>query len=307
MEFTTRGFTLRGGRLNLPGKVSIPVVWSRALPTPPTSVRVFEDSLGHWYAAFVTRREACLHPAATGGIGIDWGVTVTATTTDPAFDLPHLGHRRRCAAELAKAQKKMARRARPRGHTQSNGYRRARRHAAILQKKAARQTAYAASTWAKRVVDAHAVIAVEDFKPTFLAKTTMARKAADAAIGAAKRILIGRGVRAGRKAVLVPPAYTTMTCSGCFARAEQRLGLGVRSFVCVTCGYTAGRDENAARVILATAERDRAGADDVRHAITSFRGSAITCGLSQESPGIISGGGVNEFPRRRSVLRASDT
>ena len=99
----------------------------------------------------------------------------------------------------------------------------------------------------------------------------MARKAADAAIGAAKRELVDRGTRAGRKVVLVPPAYTTMTCSQCGTRAKDRLGLGLRVFRCDTCGYTACRDRNAARTILATAERDRAGADDVRHAITSFR------------------------------------
>ncbi|GAB3969635.1 zinc ribbon domain-containing protein [Plantactinospora veratri] len=97
----------------------------------------------------------------------------------------------------------------------------------------------------------------------------MARKSADAAIGAAKRELVERGRRAGRKVVLVPPAYTTMTCSQCGTRAKHRLGLGVRVFRCDECGYTACRDRNAARTILATAERGRAGADDVRHAITS--------------------------------------
>jgi hypothetical protein len=39
---------------------------------------------------------------------------------------------------------------------------------------------------------------VEDFKPKFLAKTTMARKAADAAIGAAKRALTEMAAKHGR-------------------------------------------------------------------------------------------------------------
>ena len=275
LEYTTRGFSVRGGRLNLPGKVTIPVVWSRDLPCEPTSVRVYRDSLGHWYASFVVRREMADIPEASASIGVDWGVATTATTTDPAYDLPHLGYRKRCAAELAKAQRKMARRRRPNGHTNSAGYVRAKRAAAKLHKKAARQNTHASRMWAKGVVDNHQVIAVEDFKPTFLAKSTMARKAADAAIGAAKRELVERGTRAGRKVVLVPPAYTTMTCSGCFARAKQRLGLGVRTFVCTTCGFSAGRDENAARVILATAERDRAGIEGVRHAITSLPGAGL--------------------------------
>jgi putative transposase len=272
LEYTVRGFTIRDGRLRLAGGVEIPVVWSRGLPSTPTSVRVYRDSLGHWYASFVVRRDAGPAPDAVAAIGVDWGVTTTATTTDPVYDLPYLGHRRRCAAQLGRAQRKMSRRRRQRGHAPSKGYLRARRQAAKLHKKAARQNVHDARQWAKRVVDDHAVIAVEDFKPTFLAKSRMARKAADAAIGAAKRELINRGTRAGRKVVLVPPAYTTMTCSECGTRTKERLGLGIRTFRCDACGYTACRDRNAARTILATAERDRAGADDVSHVITSLRG-----------------------------------
>ena len=220
LAFTRNGFTLKDGRLSLPKGTTIPVVWSRDLPSAPTSCRVYQDSLGHWYVSFVIQREVEAVPPAEGGIGIDWGVKTTATTTDPAYDLPHLGYRKRTAAELAKAQRKMARRRQPRGTAQSKGYQRAKRESAVLQKKAARQNQHASRVWAKRVVDNHDLIAVEDFKPKFLAKSTMARKAADAAIGAAKRELIERGTRAGRKVVLVPPAYTTMTL--CELRNENQ-------------------------------------------------------------------------------------
>ncbi|MGW6425701.1 RNA-guided endonuclease InsQ/TnpB family protein [Nocardia sp. NPDC055053] len=268
MEYTTRGFSIRDRRLRLPGKVSIPVVWSRDLPSPPTSVRVYRDSLGHWYASFVTRRPVVSVAVVIGAVGIDWGITKTATATSPAHDLPYAGYRRRCAAELARAQRKMARRRRPRGHTPSKGYEQARREAARLHKKAARQNIHAARVWARRVVADHHLIAIEDFKPRFLARSTMARRAADAAIGAAKRELIGCGVRAGRKVVLVPPAYTTMTCASCSVRAKQRLALGERLFRCEFCGHTADRDRNAAGVILAaTVELDCASVDDIRHCL----------------------------------------
>lgn len=266
LEYTTRGFGIANGKLTLPKGVTIPVVWSRELPSPPTSVRIYRDSLGHWFASFVVRREVESAPVATGSIGIDWGVSTTATTTSPAHDLPHAGYRRRCAAELARAQRKMARRRRPKGQAPSKGYQQARREAARLHKKAARQNTHAARVWARRVVADHQTIAVEDFEPKFLARSSMARKAADAAIGAAKRELIERATRAGRKVVLVPPAYTTMTCASCGARAKQRLALDVRTFQCESCGHTADRDRNAAAAILAaTVELDRASADDVRH------------------------------------------
>lgn len=57
LNYTLRGFSLRDGALVLAGGISLPVVWSRELPSAPTSVRVYQDSLGHWYASFVVYRE----------------------------------------------------------------------------------------------------------------------------------------------------------------------------------------------------------------------------------------------------------
>ncbi|MFQ6398599.1 RNA-guided endonuclease InsQ/TnpB family protein [Nocardia sp. KC 131] len=261
LEYTVRGFSIREGRLLLPKGVSIPVIWSRDLPSEPTSVRVTRDSLGYWYASFVVRREVEAIPAVEG-VGVDWGVSVTATTTDTRFDLPFLGYRKRCAAELAKAQRCMARRRSGQRGPQSRGYKRAAHEAAKLHKKAARQNS---RVWAKRVVAEHGLIAVEDFKPKFLAKATLARKAADAAIGAAKRVLVECGVRAGRRVVLVQPAFTSMTCSECFARTK-RLDLDERTFRCSECGFTACRDRNAARVLLVVAERGHSSVEGVRQA-----------------------------------------
>lgn len=274
MEYTKGRFAIRDCRLVVAKGTTIPVVWSRELPSEPTSVVVSKDNLGHWYASFVVVRETQVPPDVASGIGIDWGVSTTATTTDEGFDLAHLERRKMCAAQLAKAQRKMARRHRTRGHAQSNGYRSAKREAAKIAKRAARQTQHDSRVWAKRVVENHGLIAVEDFKPKFLARSTMARKAADAAIAAAKRELLERGYRAGRRVVLVRPAYTTMTCSECFARTK-RLELHERTFRCDDCGYNAGRDRNAARVILAVAERGHTCVDDVRRTVVPSLGGLV--------------------------------
>lgn len=270
-EYTSKYFSVRGHSLKLSKIVPIPIVWSRDLPSIPSSVRIYRDSLGHWYASFVVRRDAEPMPEATGAIGIDWGVAVTATTTDPEFDLPCAGHRRRCAAELAKAQRKMCRRRRPRGHKPTVGYQTARRSVSKLHKKAARQNRHTARVWSSKVVANHQLVAIEDFRSGFLKKTTMARKAVDAAIGSIKQELLYRAKRAGRKVVLVPPAYTTMTCSSCFARNKQALKLSERVFRCEHCGYYADRDRNAAGVILAVAERDHVGVEGARRFTDSLR------------------------------------
>lgn len=267
LPYTNRGFRIDSDRrLVVAGKISLPVVWHRDLPSEPTSVRVYRDAVGHWWASFVVRREAESFPApAHDGIGIDWGVTVTATTTNAAYDLPHAQHGKRAQQRLTHYQRQMARRRPTRGQQASKGYLSAKQAAAKEHAKIRRQRRHESIQWARAVATDHETIAVEDFKPKFLAKSTMARKAADARIGAAKQTLIEYGNRAGRTVVLVNPAYTTMTCSKCGAARTKRIPLDCRTFHCESCGFTADRDRNAARVILATAESNGASVDDVRH------------------------------------------
>jgi len=265
LNYTKRGFALKDGRLRLAGGLCIPVVWSRQLPGEPSSVRVYRDSIGHWYASFVVQRDARALPACDQSIGIDWGVRAVAITTDAEYDLPRPEHGRRAAKELARRQRTMARRKPPAGQRASKGYLRAKRVAAKLCKKLARQRQDTARKWATKVVANHGVLAIEDFKPKFLAKSRMARKSADGAIGTTIATLIEYAQRAGRKVVLVSPAYTTMTCSGCGARAKSHLLLSQRVFVCESCGAIRDRDRNAARVILDRAGLNPAGVEAVRH------------------------------------------
>ncbi|GII92117.1 RNA-guided endonuclease InsQ/TnpB family protein [Sinosporangium siamense] len=177
LNYTRRGFRLRDGRLHLAGGIALAVVWSRDLPADPSSVRVHRDGIGHWYASFVVPAELRPLPATGRVIGIDWGVRQTATTTSDEHDLPHAGHGGKAAARLARYQRMTARRRPPAGKAASRGYRRARRQAAKVHKKAARQRQDTARKWAKRVVTDFDALAVEDFRPKFLARSTMARKA----------------------------------------------------------------------------------------------------------------------------------
>ena len=176
LNYTTRGFRLKDGRLHLAGDIVLTVVWSRDLPSAPSSVRVYQDSLGHWYASFVVVTEIQPLPATGAVLGVDWGVKETATTTSDAHDLPHAEHGKRAAQRLARYQRMMARRRPARGRAASKGYRHARTYTAKVHKKVARQRQDTARKWAKRVVADHDAIAVEDFRPKFLARTTMAAR-----------------------------------------------------------------------------------------------------------------------------------
>jgi putative transposase len=264
MNYTKQGFSLRDGRLVVAGGISLRVVWSRELPSAPSSVRVYQDPLGHWHASFVVRAEAEPLPETGDAIGIDWGVKDIATTTSDAHDLPHPGYMKRSAAVLARYQRMMARRQPGKGTPASAGYKRAGRQAAKVHAKVAAQRQDTARKWAKAVVRDFGHIAVEDFRPKFLAKSSMARKSADAAIGAAKSALLELAAKHGRTVHLVDPAYTTMDCSVCGARAKQRLLLSERTYTCSSCGAVLPRDKNSAAVMLTRAGLTPAGADRAR-------------------------------------------
>jgi putative transposase len=98
------------------------------------------------------------------------------------------------------------------GVAASKGYRRARRAALRLHAKGARQNVHDTRVWAKRVVEHHQLIAVEDFKPKILAMSTMAARAR--MLRQVQPGQNGSNVARGRcrTVVSVPPGWTTMTC-----------------------------------------------------------------------------------------------
>lgn len=246
-------------RLKLTKGTVISVVWSRELPAAPTSVRVYRKPSGKWFASFVVEVMPEYDMPHTGNaIGIDWGVRETATTAtvdahgvvseSKDLDMPFAGYERKYEKSLAETQRRMARRYRKgkRRRNQSRGYKKALRQYSELKRRSAAQREDAAHKWAVKVCRSSDAIASEDFKPSFLFHTAMARKAQDAAIGKLIRTLEWQAAKRGRIFVKVNPAHTTQDCSNCGARAKRRLSLQERVYKCERCGLVLDRDRNSA-------------------------------------------------------------
>lgn len=259
LEYTANGFKIKDGQLCLAGGISIPVVWSRELPSVPKSCVVTRDCEGHWNVSFVVRREKEIFPPSGKAIGIDWGVKEIATTTDANFNLQCGNQTKTHAQALKLANRKLSR-----AKHGSKRRKKAKRAVATIHLRIARQRKDRAFKWARKVVTAFGRIAIEDFKPRFLAKTPMAKKATDGAVGMTKKILLAMAETAGRTVALIAPAFTTMDCSVCGTRTTNRLTLSNRTFVCDACGHTDDRDRNAARTIRARAGFNPTDVDDVR-------------------------------------------
>lgn len=245
--------------------IHIPIVYSREFPSSPSSVTIYQDSCGDFFASFVVEDEY-YHPLSKTGksIGIDWGVKEVATSTIDELDFPYKHVRKDIQERKSYYQKQMSRRFKKGAKQQSNGYLRAKKRAAKIQRRARRVNTEIQRKWAQKVVKACDNLAVEDFKPKFLQKSTMARKESDIAIGQCKRILIETTKKHERKLVLIDPYNTTQTCSSCFAINKQKLTLNDRTFVCEHCGHTQQRDKNSATLILSLAGFNQTNAERVR-------------------------------------------
>ena len=264
MNYTKRGFSLmKDGRLRLAGGIVISVVWSRSLPAEPKSVRVFQDPTGWWWASFVVDVDEKVRPRENNdAIGIDWGVKTPATTTNADFNLGYTPRVKDNAKALAKYQKRMAKH---RSSKRWAEYRKTKKKAAKLQRRVKNQRKEQSRKWAQRVAKNHSIIAVEDFKPKFLASNkTLAKKSSDNAIGMVKRELNEAAKTYGCDLVLIDPKYTTMDCSVCGARLKTRLELGARTYHCEHCGMTLDRDVNAARNMLIRAGFNPADVDECK-------------------------------------------
>jgi putative transposase len=275
-RWTKSGFSVTGTGKGAPrdrlsvatraGRVEIPVVWSRQLPSGPTSVTVYQDAVGHWYASFVVEvavPETPL-PMTTRTTGLDVGLTTLGTVVDEWMDMDNPRHLKRASKVLSKRRRSFSKRTSPK-------HKEAARHkvAKAEDKLKCARLDYDHKQAGKLFAYYDAVGYEGDLAPKDMArkakpkpdpdkpghylqngqskKRGLNRSVADAAWGQFLRVLAFQAVKLGKFAIPYPKSGTTQDCSGCGTKAKSRLELKDRVFSCDQCGYSAPRDRNSAR------------------------------------------------------------
>ncbi|GAA4240981.1 RNA-guided endonuclease TnpB family protein [Actinomadura meridiana] len=265
-EYTRSGFRWRDGRLTL-AKTSMPLelVWSWPGIDPaaldPTTVTVSRDPDERWYVSLSVDGAGLVRAPATGAmVGVDLGITDFAVTSD-GERISNPRHLQRKAANLARYQRRMARKQ----HTSSNRRKArikvARAHAKVRD--ARRDFLHKTST---RLVRDYDVIVVEDLAVANMVRNrTLARAISDCGWGEFRRQLEYKCARVGRDLVVVDRWFpSSKTCSAC-GHLLARLSLGTRTWRCPFCGTRHDRDVNAAKNILAAGRAVTACGGEVRH------------------------------------------
>ena len=260
-----QGFKLDEGnsRIFLPKIGWIRYRKSRGIQGLPKNVTV-SLSAGKWYVSIQTEQDIPqpVHASETS-VGIDMGIARFATLSDgSSLNSPHSF--RKYEKKLAALQRKLSKKKKFSSNFQKMKARIQRLHRKIA---CVRQDFLHKAT--TTISKNHALIVVEDLKVRNMsrsasgtlekpgrhvrAKAGLNKSILDQGWGEFRRQLEYKLVWAGGDLVLVPPHYTSQTCSrcGCVEKENRRTQA---SFSCVSCGFEINADHNAALNILAAGQ-----------------------------------------------------
>ena len=257
-----RGFKLNEGI----DKVFLPKIgWihyrnSRLIQGKIKSMTVSQRT-SKWYVSILTEREGTepMHPSKSV-VGVDLGVALFATLSDGTMIKP-VNSLKRFSAKLAKLQRDMAKKKKF-----SANWMKAKAKVQRVYSKIANVRNDFLHKTSTTICKNHAVVIVEDLKVSNMtrsasgtiekpgknvsAKSGLNKAILDQGWGEFRRQLTYKQAWRGGMIVVIPPQYTSQTCSSCgvvdkASRKTQAL------FRCTTCGYEANADVNAACNILA--------------------------------------------------------
>jgi putative transposase len=269
--YTRSAFRFRDGKLTL-AKMSEPldIVWSRPIPqsAEPSTVSVSRDAAGRWFVSLLCE-DASIRPLPVreDAIGIDAGLTSLVTLSRPIAGLTdghgkvtNPRHERRDRKRLARAQRKLAKKAKGSANREKARRRVAHIHARIADRR--RDFLHKLST---RLVRENQTIVIEDLTVRNMLKNgTLARAISDAAWTELRSMLEYKAQWYGRELIAIDRWHpSSKTCSAC-GYVKDTMTLSERVFRCQRCGLVLDRDVNAARDILTAGRAVAVCGDGVR-------------------------------------------
>jgi putative transposase len=279
-EYTASAFRFRDGRLTL-AKMREPldIAWSRPLPAgvSPSTVTVSQDSAGRWFVSMLCEDPSVQPFAATDtAVGIDVGLNHLLTlSTGEKITNPR--HERRDRTALAKAQRRLAKKAGGDGANRAKARRQvAKIHARITDRR--RDNLHKLTT---RLVRENQTLVIEDLSVGNMVKNrNLARAISDAAWADFRSMLQYKAHWYGRKVIAVDRWFpSSKLCSHC-GTLKERMPLHVRTWTC-DCGASHDRDVNAAKNLLAAGLAVTACGAGVRPQRSTPGGQSAT---KQETP-----------------------
>jgi putative transposase len=241
--FTKSGFSIKSRSVYLAKIGNINPIWSRELPSEPSSVTVIKDCANRYFLSFVVEVQSVQIDAKNQSIGVDLGIKTFAVTSNG--EKAESSEYKVLDRKIRKLQKKLARQPKNSKRRNKTRIRIAQLHNQIADTR--KDFLHKLST---KIVSENQVIILEDLNVSGMVKNRkLARAISQQGWYEFRALCEAKSEKFGREFRLISRwEPTSQICSNCGFK-WGRLDLKIRSVQCLNCGIQHDRDENAAKNI----------------------------------------------------------
>ena len=251
-EFTKAAFSLKDGRVYLAKIGDLKPVWSRKLPSEPSSVTVIKDCANRYFLSFVVEIQPVQLNAKNQSVGIDLGIKTFAVMSngEKAYS-PVVAARgksqtyRTIDCKIRKLQKKLARQQKGSNRRNITRLQIARLNNEITDLR--KDFLHKLST---RIVSENQTIVLEDLNVSGMVKNRkLSRAISQQGWREFRTLCEAKSEKFDRNFKVISRwEPTSQICSDCGFR-WGKVDLSIRSILCLSCGVEQDRDKNASRNI----------------------------------------------------------
>ncbi|TAG98427.1 MAG: transposase [Oscillatoriales cyanobacterium] len=242
-RFRIGGFSFKDNGVYLAKIGIINPIWSRELPSAPSSVTVVKDCGNRYFLSFVVEVEPVQVETKNPSVGIDLGIkTFAAMSNGEKAESPSY---KKLDRKIRKLQRKLARQ--PKDSKRRNV---TRIKIASLHNRIADTRKDFLHKLSTKIVNENQVIVLEDLNVAGLVKNRKLARAIGLQGWREFRTLCeAKSEKFGREFKVISRwEPTSQVCSDCGFK-WGKVDLSIRSVLCLNCGTEQDRDENAARNI----------------------------------------------------------
>jgi putative transposase len=242
-RFRKGGFSLKAAKVYLAKIGEIKTMWSRPLPSEPSSVTVIKDRAGRYFLSFVVDVEPEIVAAQTQSVGIDLGLkTFAVLSAGEKIDSPDYSMLER---RIRRAQRKMSRR--KKGSRRREFMRVKVAKLKAKQRDTRKDFLHKTST---RIVRENQTIVLEDLNVSGMVKNRkLSRAISQMGWREFRTMCEAKSTKFLREFIVISRwEPTSQICCDCGYR-WGKLDLKIREVVCMGCGAHHCRDGNAAKNI----------------------------------------------------------
>jgi len=242
-RLTRGGFSFKGNGVYLAKIGIVNPIWSRELPSKPSSVTVIKDCANRYFLSFVVEVQPIQIEAKSPSIGIDLGIKNFAVMSNgekaksPSY--------KKLARKLRKLQRKVARQPKDSQRINVTRIKIAKLHNRIADTR--KDFLHKLST---KVVNENQVIIVEDLNVSGMLKNRkLSRAISQQGWREFRTLCEAKSEKFGREFQVISRwEPTTQVCADCGFK-WGKIDLSIRSVLCLSCGTEQDRDKNASRNI----------------------------------------------------------